>query len=116
MTLAQGNRHANGGPVKPNHTTTVRQTVQPIQLNFQLEMAFQNDGRDFINLSQPCFRLFIQLDRSCSSDHQDFTNSTSIMLNATPLLLENYIRSVLTAPRAAELAEVCGHLRSPEFA
>ena len=26
-------------------------SVQPIQLNFHLEMAFQNDVRDFINLS-----------------------------------------------------------------
>ena len=113
MTLAQGNRHANGGPVKPNHPTTVRQPVQPIQLNFHLEMAFQNDLRDFINLSQPCFHLFIQIDRSYSSDNYGSTNSNITMLNVTLQLLEKYIRSVLTAPRVAVLAEVHGHLRRP---
>ena len=38
------------------------------------------------------------------------------MLSVTLQLLETYIRSVLTAPRAAELAGVHGHLRSGEFA
>ena len=99
MTLAQGNRHANGGPVKPNHPTTVRQAVQPIQLNFHLEMAFQNDLRDFINLSQPCFHFFIQIDRSCSSDNHGSTNSDIIMLNATLQLLEKCIALSLRPPR-----------------
>jgi hypothetical protein len=51
-------------------------------------MAFQNDLRDFANLSQPCFHFFVLSDRLCFRDNHDSTNPDITMLNATLQLLE----------------------------
>ena len=92
MTLAQGKPACKWKPSKAKSPHNSTSSLRPIQLNFHLEIAFQKRWRDFINLSQPCFHFFIQIDRVYSSDNHGSTNSNIIMLNVTLQLLEKYIR------------------------